>query len=50
MLTDDVVGVLTMSSRSGIGRRDTYWLVRTLVCVADDTYSCGGHIVREIEP
>ena len=42
VLTDVLIGILSMSSRSGIGRRDIYWRV-----------SCMGaevHTVRDIDP
>ena len=42
VLTDMLVGVLAMRSRSGIGRRDTYWCVS---CVVADV-----HTVRDIDP
>ena len=42
VLTDAVLGVLPMSSRSVIGRRDMYW--RVLCVVAD------AHTVRDIDP
>ena len=42
VLTDVLIGVLAMSSRSGIGRRDRYWRVP---CVVVD-----GHTVRDMDP
>ena len=43
VLTDVLIGVLTMSSRSGIGRRDTY-LCAPCVLVGNV------HTVRDIDP
>ena len=41
-----IIGVLAMSSRSGIGRRDAYWRVASVVVrVGIDV-----HTVRDIDP
>ena len=42
VLTDVPIDILAMSSRSGIGRRDTSWRVS---CVVADL-----HTVRDIDP
>ena len=46
ILTDVVIGVLTMSSRSIIGRRDIYWRVDRVVARAGTEM----HTVRDIDP
>ena len=50
VLTDVVIGVRTISSRPGIGRRDTYsGTDRRVMC----RYDCGGrvsHTIFEIDP
>ena len=46
MLTDVVIGVLMISSRSGNGRRDTYWLAAAVTTgVGVDV-----HTLHDIDP